>query len=141
MRFNPSLRSLRFQLEVAVLVVAEDGVAQVREMDADLVRASGEELGFEEAELRPAMQAPEDGLRFQAFPRNAHLLPFRRRARGEWRAHALSSLRNRPATPAEVPLVDRAGRAACVKRDQGPPLLRDEEHSRGLAIEAMDELE
>jgi hypothetical protein len=48
-RFNPSLRHLPIQREVAVLVVADHRVAGVRQMHADLVRAPGEQPQLEQA--------------------------------------------------------------------------------------------
>ena len=49
---QPLLRELLVPREVAVLVVAGERKAEVREMHADLVRAPGFELGFEERERR-----------------------------------------------------------------------------------------
>ena len=53
--------------EIAVLVVARERKSEVREMNADLVRAAGLELGFEQRlrriGARPHLHAPEDRAR------------------------------------------------------------------------------
>src|SRR5258708_882394 len=97
------------QLEVAVLVVAENGMAKVREVYADLVRAAGEELGFEEAPLGAALDQAKD--RFRLLPRAGNRNPalaFARHAALEGKAHALQGIAEAPGNAHEVALVDRA---------------------------------
>src|SRR5688572_3123150 len=57
------LRQFAVPREIAVLVVARERKAQMREMDADLMRAAGQELGLEQRERRiviaPGLDAPE----------------------------------------------------------------------------------
>src|SRR5689334_6239204 len=55
------LRERAIELEVAILVVAEDRMAGMCEMDADLVRAPGEELELEQAEVRMDLDGPHPG--------------------------------------------------------------------------------
>src|SRR5687768_16829848 len=50
------------ELEVPVLVVAQDRMLEVREVHADLVGAPGKELRFEKAEFGSARHAAEDRL-------------------------------------------------------------------------------
>src|SRR4051812_1113586 len=48
------------EIEIAVLVVARDGMSEMREMYPDLVRAPGLELGLDEAVAGPDALRPEN---------------------------------------------------------------------------------
>src|SRR5262245_30620320 len=56
--FYPLFRERAVQLEVAVLVVAEDRMAGVREVHADLVRTPGEQPHLEQAEAAARLRDP-----------------------------------------------------------------------------------
>ena len=75
-RFSPCSRERLVPREIAVLVVAGQRKAEVRQVHADLVRAPGLELGFEQRDrrvgLRPRLDAPEDGPRDAAVAVDAH---------------------------------------------------------------------
>src|SRR5207253_1511425 len=76
--------------EIAVLAIAEHGMAEVREVDADLVGAAGEELGFEKAEAFAAREPPEDGLGLLSLVRHRDALAFGAPALREGEPHALA---------------------------------------------------
>ena len=69
-RFTPALRERLVELEVAVLVVADDRKPEVGEVDPDLVRAAGGERRFDEPELAAVLDEPELGPR--GLPALAH---------------------------------------------------------------------
>src|SRR5882672_8984629 len=66
------LRQRAVEIEVAVLVVAGDGKAEMSKMHADLMRASGKQLRREQRAVAEGPLAPEHRLRFAAFAIHAH---------------------------------------------------------------------
>ena len=59
MRFRPASGELLVEREIAVLVVAGDRKAEMREVHADLMRAAGLEFRLEQAEGAEALLQPE----------------------------------------------------------------------------------
>ena len=136
--------------EVAVLRIADDRVAGVGEMDADLVRAAGLEGDVEQAEVAEPARDPNQADRAPAA-----------RIFGVDGAHVAAAVgghvlaqrdvdhleRRRPVADDQrrIALGDgppRLARAQVVlQRDQRRPRLGDEEQTRGLLVEAVDELE
>ena len=132
--------------EIAVLVVAGERKAEVREVHADLVRAPGLELGFEQRErrvgLRPHLHAPEDRAREPAVGVHAHaplaVAGHVARERQLDRAQRVAPL---AADQHVVALVDRAVAQLRVQSRQRAALLGDEQHARRVAVEPVHELE
>ena len=56
--------------EIAVFAVAREREAEVREMDANLVRAPGFQFDFEQAEIPPASDQMHDAVRGLAVRRD-----------------------------------------------------------------------
>ena len=54
-----------------VVFVSGDRIPEMREMNANLVRSSRSQLGFQKTEAFPARQQPEDRMRRLALLRNA----------------------------------------------------------------------
>src|SRR5688500_3795983 len=69
---QPLLFQPMIELEVAVLVVAEQRVAGMRDMNPNLVLAAGEQAYFDEAEVPIAFQHPDLGCRRHAAFLDAH---------------------------------------------------------------------
>ena len=61
----------------AVGVVADNGVADMMEMHADLVGASGIKIGFDESGVFESFQHAETSPGFASFVRHGHFLPLR----------------------------------------------------------------
>src|SRR5688500_8267458 len=90
---QPLLAQPLVELEVAVLVVSEHGVAQVGEMHADLMGAAGEQFGLEEREFGAAREPAEYRFGILAGVRHRHpLLAFGRGALGEREADSLQRI-------------------------------------------------
>ena len=75
MKLKPLFPNL-IQREIAVLVVADDRVARVRQVNADLVRAAGQKFDFQQAELHRGFEPPRARERGQtAFARSPGARP------------------------------------------------------------------
>src|SRR2546423_2902852 len=135
------LAQLPIEREIAVFLVAEHRMAQVREVHADLVRAAGEELGFEEAETLAARKAPQQRLGLLAFLRHRDVLARGRAPLRERETHALALVAEAPRHRGDVALVHLAVAQHAMQLREGRTLLREQEDPRGLAVEAMHELE
>src|SRR2546421_10966485 len=72
--FQPFLAQALVEVEVAVLVVAQNGMAEVSEVDADLVGAAGEKLRLEQAVIGAALHQAKDGLGGLPFLGDRHAL-------------------------------------------------------------------
>jgi hypothetical protein len=62
MRPSPVFCKALFSGKIAVLVVAGDGKAQMRQMHADLVGAAGLQFHLDQAEILPARHQAHDGM-------------------------------------------------------------------------------
>jgi len=118
----------------------------VRNVHADLMRASGGELGFEKRQRRLVARkralAAEHGDRVASFGVDAHpALAVARRELVQRCADHLPALRPLAAYQYAVALVDAAFAKLRVKTGQRLALFRDHEHAAGVAVESMDELE
>src|SRR5258708_22037815 len=100
---EPFLAKGLVEREVAILVVAQHRMAEVGEVHADLVRAPGEELGFEQAVFGPALDQAKDRLGLPPFVgyRDA-ALALARHAPLEGEAHALHRAAKAPRDSDEV---------------------------------------
>src|SRR5258708_40074716 len=84
-------------------------MARVREVHVDLVRAAGEELGFEEAPLGAALDQAKDRFRLLPGARNRDpAFAVARHPALEGKAHALHRIAEAPGNAHEIALVDRA---------------------------------
>jgi hypothetical protein len=137
---HPLLSQPVVQVEVAVLVVAEQRMAGVRQVHADLVRAAGKQPYFQETELRRAFQ----GLHLGGGGHAACL-----------HAHAALALRidilmervaQRPAVhlargERQVDLLDLAVAQHAMQLDQRAAFLGDDQQPRGVPVEPVGELQ
>ena len=143
---EPLARERLVPREVAVLVVAGEREAEVRQMDADLVGASGVELGVEQADrrigVRPAVQPPKHGSREAACGVDPDAALAVAGHVGRQRQLDLAH-RVAPFAPHEhrIALVDRAVAQLRVQAHEREALLCDQQHAGRVAIEPMDELE
>src|SRR5215831_17538512 len=135
-------RELPVQREVAVLVVAGDRKPDVREVDADLMRAASGERRFEEREPGALLDEAKDrfgglppGLDIHApFPCPGEDFPERELDRPP--GTRPGPLREREIALRHPPLPQRR-----VEGDERRALLRQDEQPGGLAVEAVRELE
>ena len=150
MKEHPRQTLLRERLvpgEVAVLVVAGEREAEVRQVDADLVRAAGAELGLEQRQRR--LVVAEDPLPVErghglaahrvvdAHP--ALALAGRELVQGE--SHDALLVPPAAAHEHEVALVDLPLAQRGVQRGQRRTGLGDQQQPRGVAVQAVDELQ
>ncbi len=143
---QPLLGELLVPREIAVLVVAGERKSEMREMDADLMRAPGFELGFEERERRvvrrPRRHATKDRARDTPVAVDAHApLAVTGDPRLQRQLHAAQRIAPFAAHEHEVALVDLPVAQLRMKRSQRSALLRDQQHARRVAVETVDELE
>ena len=141
-RFTPCLRERAVELEIAVLVVAEDRVPGMREMHADLVRASGHEAQLEDAQAVRAAEHLDPRDRFHAaFLHRDPPLAFRVDILVE-RILDVEMLAGRHAfDDRDVDFLDLAVAQHAVQFDQRAALLRHDQQARRVAVEAMREFE
>ena len=65
--FESGALDIPVQREIAVFFVAEDREPEMRQMDPNLMRAPGLQLGLEQTHFRPARQQAKDRVRHLAF--------------------------------------------------------------------------
>src|SRR5688572_31999428 len=141
MKLKPLFPKL-IQREIAVLVVADDRVARVRQVNADLVRAAGLKFDFQQAELHPAFQPPRAREPGQTALAHAH--PALARA-----SHVLMKRLTQlqrlfcdlAFDEGEVDSADLAFAQHAVKLRQGAALLAKDKEARRVAVEPVRELE
>jgi hypothetical protein len=135
--------------KVTILFVTDDRMTEMREMDANLVRAPGPQFCLEQAETLPARQQAEDRVRRPAFLGHAHA-PFARNQQVLQQRQANMAQRLHPASgnQHQVTLVGHPPRAAggtsakhLVQGEQARTLLADQEDPRGLAIKPVRQFE
>src|SRR5579859_510571 len=132
---------LAIEREVAVFLVPQDRMAKVGQVHADLVRPAGEKLCLEQAEALAAAQAAQHRLGGLAVLRDRDVLALPRAALREREPYTLALVAKAPGHSRQVALVHVAiAQHAMQLRQRGAPL-RDEQHARRLAVEAMDEFQ
>lgn len=70
--FEPFLGQSFVECEIAVFLVAGDGVAQMRAMHPNLVRSSRLKFCFEQTKIFPARNEAKNGMRRFAFVRHTN---------------------------------------------------------------------
>jgi hypothetical protein len=139
---EPALAQRPVQFEIAVAVVGQHRMADVREMHADLVRAPGEELGFQQAHVVAPLAQAKDGLGFLAcFRHGDALAAVGGIALRQGQLHALLFVAKSPRHAHEVALVHVALAQLLVQRRERGAFLRHQEDTGSLAVQAMHELE
>ncbi len=130
------------ELEVAVLVIAQDGMTGVRQVHADLVRAPGQQAQLEQAEVVARRQGPRPGDRLLAVRAHAHPAFA---ARGDMLVQRLAQFpRAAPPSPRhhrDVGLFHLPFAQHPVQLEQRAALLRDDQQPRGVPVQPMRELE
>jgi hypothetical protein len=130
------------ELLISVLVVACDGMIGMRGVHSDLVRSSGDRRGFDQGRFGEALPDAKQGER--VFAVGAHLdqtLSAAQRVFLE-RSGDLGELVGPVAAhEGEVGLLHAIAAEQLVQLHQGGPIFGEHQHSAGLAIEAMRQLE
>ena len=146
-RFSPCLRQHLVPREVAVLVVAGQRKAEVRQVHADLVRAAGVQLRFEQRQrrigVRTTLRSRRNTVRAAApVALDAHaplaVAGHELVQRQLDRAHRVAPL---AAHQHEIALVDPSFAQLRVQPDQRRALLGDQQDARRVAVEPVDQLQ
>src|SRR6476659_5745319 len=99
-------------------------------MDADLMRAAGEELRLQQSVALRLADRPEDRLRVHAVSSHTDsALALRGQVAVERQLHELFSVRPASLHQDQIPFAHRAGANLGVHTNQRAALLREEEHT------------
>ena len=144
---RPCLASSRFHAKSPYLSSPASGKPEMREMHADLVRATGLQFRFEQGDRRlgtrpdAALGAASCAPRARRSPRAPGARPRRSRSSPAGRSTRRSASRHLPRTRTRYRLSTSPSRSAACRVVSAAPLLGDQQHAGRVAIQPVDEFE